>query len=150
MSMRTTKRMSGRVWSGMVLAIGAAAFVALLGGPLAGAAHAAGDTSMAHIDGYISISPDGRCVVLRQHDGSTYSVIGRWQGLLSKDHVRLEGHIGEGGHCGAQSSFELAEVQTVWGDDNHKTTFYDHLKDGRFRQWAERTRPQTVGGYGHH
>jgi hypothetical protein len=120
------------VWSLLV------ALVALLssGAP----ARAAADPSVAHVDGYVSInpSPDGRetCVILRQHDGSLYALSGRVIGLLAGDHVRLEGRAGLN-RCGAQG-FEVSKVQTVWADDNHRSTYYDHLHDGGFRAWAAR------------
>ena len=33
-------------------------------------------------------------------------------------------------------------MQTLWGDDRHKTTYYDHLTDGSFDSFAQRR-----GGY---
>ena len=101
------------------------------------AAHAQSD----HVDGYLSISPDGRCIVLKQHDGSLLSIYGRRRGLRANDHVRLEGTLVPGAACGAPGGFKITDVQTIWADDNHKTTYYDHLKNGPFDRWAERYRP---------
>jgi hypothetical protein len=101
---------------------------------LAPAAHAQGD----HVDGYIAISPDGRCIVLKQHDGSLVALYGQRRGLLPNDHVRLEGALTGGGSCGAPSGFKVTDVQAIWADDRHRTTYYDHLKDGPFPRWAAR------------
>jgi hypothetical protein len=101
-----------------------------------------GDTSLAHIDGYVSVSPDSHCVVVKQHDGSLYTLVGRWHGLVGNDHVRLEGRFVPETRCGGQGGFEVTEVQTIWADDNHRSTHYDHLKDGNFRSWLPRNRPR--------
>jgi hypothetical protein len=123
-------------------------FAALvLAGGLAAVAPAAaqpGDTSTDHVDGYLSISPDGRCAVLKQHDGSIFSLSGRWHGLAANDHVRLEGHLVPDTRCGGQGGFAITLVQAIWADDNHRSTYYDHLKDGTFRSWAERNRPREL------
>jgi len=96
----------------------------------------------AHVDGYVSFSPDSHCVVVRQHDGSLYTLVGRWHGLLGNDHVRLEGRFVPETRCGGQGGFEVTEVQAVWADDNHRSTYYDHLKDGNFRGWLSHNRPR--------
>jgi hypothetical protein len=101
-----------------------------------------GDTSLAHIDGYVSVSPDSHCVVVKQHDGSLYTLVGRWHGLVGNDHVRLEGRFVPETRCGGQGGFEVTEVQTIWADDNHHSTYYDHLKNGNFRGWLPRNRPR--------
>jgi hypothetical protein len=103
-----------------------------------------GDTSLAHIDGYLSISPDGRCMVLKQHDGSLLTLFGRRRGLVNNDHLRLEGRLVAGNGCGGQGGFEITKVQTVWADDNHRSTYYDHLKNGDFVRWVEQNRPQAL------
>lgn len=103
-----------------------------------------GDTSVAHVDGYVTVSPDGRCMVLKQHDGSLFSLFGHRRGLIANDHARLEGRIVNESRCGAQSAFEIASVQAIWADDNHRSTYYDHLKDGTFGQWVARNRPQAA------
>lgn len=91
-----------------------------------------------HVDGYLSISPDGRCMILKQHDGSLLALYGRRHGLQQNDHVRLEGNLERGGACGAPGGFRITDVQAIWADDHHKSTYYDHLKDGPFDRWAER------------
>jgi hypothetical protein len=117
----------------------AASFVfvllAALGSIPVGAAGA--DPSIAHIDGYLSITQGERgasCIIIRQHDGSLYSLQGRVVGLMQGDHVRLEGRVAPQ-RCGAQG-FDVSVVQTIWGDDRHKTTYYDHLTNGGFPTWA--------------
>jgi hypothetical protein len=101
-----------------------------------------GDTGLAHIDGYVSVSPDSHCVVVKQHDGSLYTLVGRWHGLVGTDHVRLEGRFVPETRCGGQGGFEVTEVQTIWADDHHRSTHYDHVKDGDFRTWLARNRPR--------
>ncbi len=105
------------------------------------AAHAAADPTVAHVDGYVSVSPDGRCMALRQHDGSLLTLDGQRFGLLDKDHVRLEGRMVADHRCGGNGGFEVTLVQTIWADDRHKTTFYDQLRDGTFDRWVARNRP---------
>ena len=57
---------------------------------LPGAARAAGDPSVLHVDGYVEM---GRCPTLREHDGKVYGLVGAVGGLRSGDHVRLEGRL---------------------------------------------------------
>jgi hypothetical protein len=104
-------------------------------------ASAAADPSVMHIDGYLQFTdqrPDGayRCLILRQHDGSLYALAGDIPGLLNGDHVRLEGRAAPD-RCGAHG-YGVTTVQTIWADDNHKATYYDHLHDGSFHDWAAR------------
>jgi hypothetical protein len=101
----------------------------------AAAAHAA-DRATAHVDGYL-LSRHG-CLILRQHDGTRLSLVGGTAGLRDSDHVRLEGQFVPDPGCGAQG-FAVSEVQTLWGDDNHRTTVYDHLSGEPFGRFAERT-----------
>ncbi len=103
-----------------------------------------GDTSLAHVDGYLTGSPDGRCMLVKQHDGSLYTLVGRWHGLVGNDHVRLEGRFVPDRRCGGQGGFEVTSVQAIWADDHHRSTYYDHLKDGDFRRWVERNRPREL------
>jgi hypothetical protein len=105
------------------------------------AAFAQVDKSLAHVDGYVSLSPDGRCTALRQHDGSLLTLNGQRRGLIDRDHVRLEGRMVADNRCGGQGGFEITAVHTIWADDHHKSTYYDHLKDGDFHRWLERNRP---------
>lgn len=108
------------------------------------------DPGVAHVDGYVTVSPDGRCKVLKQHDGSLFSLFGHRRGLIANDHVRLEGRIVPDNRCGGQSGFEVTSVQAIWADDNHRSTYYDHLKDGTFGQWLVRNRPQATDPYERH
>jgi hypothetical protein len=104
-------------------------------------APAAAQAQRDHVDGYLSVSPDGRCIVLKQHDGSLLAISGRRRGLRTNDHIRLEGTLVSGAYCGAPGGFKITDVQTIWADDNHKSTYYDHLKDGSFDRWVDRNRP---------
>jgi hypothetical protein len=99
-------------------------------------AYAQADPSVAHVDGYLSA--DGRCLMLRQHDGQVLALRGDTRGLASGDHVRLEGRFAADPGCGA-AGFDLTLVQAIWGDDNHRTVYYDHLNGEPFVRWAERT-----------
>jgi len=107
-----------------------------------GSAHAAYYPGVAHVDGYLSAN--GGCLMLREHDGRVYSVIGSTDGLLNGDHVRLEGRLVPDPGCGAPG-FEVTQVQTLWGDDYHRSTRYDHLNGESFFQWSERS--GRLGGY---
>ena len=114
--------------------------LALLVFPAHGAAAAPADPTLIRLDGYLQFTEQGRdggyrCLIIRQHDGSLYALSGGVLGLINGDHVRLEGRAAPD-RCGARG-FAVTDVQTVWADDNHKTTYYDHLKDGRFHDWAE-------------
>ena len=111
----------------------------LLAGVLAlipGSAYAAYYPGVAHVDGYLTTS--GGCLMLREHDGRVYSVIGSTDGLLTGDHVRLEGRLVPDPGCGAPG-FMATMVQTLWGDDYHRITRYDHLNGEPFFHWAERS-----------
>ena len=106
---------------------------------LPGAARAAGDPSVVHVDGYLT-SQGNRCLVLREHDGKTYGLVGAVGGLQTGDHVRLEGRFVDGSGCGSGTAVNVIDVQAIWGDDNHRTTYYDHLQNGSFSQWAAANR----------
>ena len=105
------------------------------------AAQPGANLNVAHSDGYVTISPDGSCVVLKTHDGSLLALSGRWRGLRANDHVRIEGRLVPENRCGAPGGFEVTLVQAIWADDRHKTTYYDYTKDGEFRSWVQRNRP---------
>jgi hypothetical protein len=124
------------------------AALALLASFAAPPLFAQADRSVAHIDGYLSESgppPDGRrpCLFLRQHDGVVYTLHGHLTGLQTDDHVRLEGRFAADARCGG-TGFEVTTVQTIWADDNHKSTYYDHLHDGTFRDWVGQYRPDAL------
>src|ERR1700732_2953014 len=107
-----------------------------------GTSYAAYYPGVAHADGYLAAS--GGCLMLREHDGRVYSVIGNTDGLLNGDHVRLEGRLVPDPGCGAPG-FQVSEVQALWGDDYHRSTRYDHLNGEPFTRWAERS--GRLGGY---
>jgi hypothetical protein len=125
---------------GVLLRIVGPVLLLVLMAPAQGAGGQA-DQSVMHIDGHLQFTDQGpggayRCLILRQHDGSLFALGGRVLGLLNGDHVRLEGRAAPDS-CGARG-FEITAVQTIWADDNHKSTYYDHLRDGGFRDWAAR------------
>jgi hypothetical protein len=95
----------------------------------------AADPGLAHVDGYLTAN--GGCLMLRQHDGRMVALVGDARGLLGGDHVRLEGRFSPDPGCGA-TGFDVALVQTLWGDDYHRTTRYDHLSGEPFLRFAER------------
>jgi hypothetical protein len=99
-------------------------------------AAAAAYPDVAHVDGYLAAN--GGCLMLRQHDGRLLALAGDARGLLPGDHVRLEGRFASDPGCGA-TGFEVGLVQTLWGDDNHRTVRYDHLGGEPFLRFAERT-----------
>ena len=107
-----------------------------------GTSYAAYYPGVAHADGFLAAS--GGCLMLREHDGRVYSVLANTDGLLNGDHVRLEGRLVPDPGCGAPG-FQVNEVQTLWGDDYHRSTRYDHLNGEPFTRWAERS--GRLGGY---
>jgi hypothetical protein len=34
------------------------------------------------------------------------------------------------------NAYEVSEGLTLWADDRHKTTYYDHLNNGSFEHYA--------------
>lgn len=101
---------------------------------LPGTVRAAGDPSVVHVDGYLT-SQGGRCLTVREHDGKVYNLVGAVGGLQNGDHIRVAGRF-VGGGCGAGTGVEVSQVQTIWADDHHKTTYYDQLQNGSFSDWA--------------
>lgn len=94
------------------------------------------DRSIFHIDGYLQGGRD--CLIVRDHDGRIWSLVGNTYGLGEGEHVRLYGRIVDGGACGWEgTSFDIYEVRTVWADDRHRSTHYDHLHDGPFNSNAD-------------
>lgn len=94
-----------------------------------------------YVDGYVSASPTGDCVLVKDHEGKVYVLEGSgWQGVIGNDHVRLEGRFIPESRCGVQNGFEVSDVATVWTGDEHSKVYYSHERDGRFRDWVQRHR----------
>ena len=109
--------------------------------------YAANDGGFA-TDGYVSNDRNSDCMVLRQHDGSVRYITGDLDGLQSGDHVRVYGYSVGGDACGVRgSAYEVSQVQTLWGDDKHKTTYYDHLRDGSFVSYSDRQSGRQNDGH---
>ena len=106
---------------------------------LPGAARAAGDPSIVLVDGYLT-SQGNRCLTLREHDGKVYGLVGAVGGLQTGDHVRIEGRFVNGSNCGGGTGVNVTEVQAIWADDQHRSTYFDHLQNGSFAQWAAANR----------
>lgn len=91
------------------------------------------DPNVFHIDGYLD--DGGECLFMRDHEGRTWAMVGNTYGLQPGEHVRLYGRPVDGSACGYRgAAFDIYEVRTVWADNNHKRTYYDHLYDGPFDQ----------------
>lgn len=102
---------------------------------LPGRGGAAPYPSLSHLDGYLSASGD--CVMLRRHDGRTYSLRGDLDGLRGGDHVLLEGRFAPDPGCHAPG-FAVTGVQKLWADDNHRTAYFDTQNGEPFAHYAER------------
>ena len=113
------------------------------------AARAANDGGFA-IDGYLSGNQNSNCIALREHDGGTRYLTGAVNGLRSGDHVRLYGRSINGSACNVRgNAYEVTEVLTLWGDDRHSTTYYDHQTNGSFDNYAyQNNRISGQGRYG--
>jgi hypothetical protein len=112
-------------------------FTAGLALPMA-VAHAANDGGNA-LDGYVNDDRNSRCMTLREHEGGTKYLTGDINGLRNGDHARIYVHAIDGSACNVRgSAYEVTEVLTLWADDKHKSTFYDHLTDGPFDSFAGR------------
>lgn len=85
-----------------------------------------------HVDGWLDAGGD--CLFLNDHEGRTWAMVGNTYGLEPGEHVRLYGQPVYGGACGHGAAFDIYEVRTVWADNNHRRTYYDHLYDGSFDQ----------------
>jgi len=95
-------------------------------------------------DGYLN--HNGPCLMLKQHDGDQYALVGDTRGLRGGDHVRLEGRVVSDPGCGAPG-LEVTQVRSLWRDDEHRVMLYNRDRDRDFERWAERSgRPiLTVG-----
>jgi len=93
-------------------------------------------------DGYLSDENNSDCLLMKEHDGKVRVLTGAIDGLRADDHVRLWGRTVRGAECGHRGeAYEVTEVLTIWADDRHTSTYYDHEKDGSFARWARRNRP---------
>ena len=101
--------------------------------------YAANDGGFA-VDGYLNGDRNSNCLVLREHDGGVRYLTGAIGGLQSGDHVRLYGYPVSGSACNVRgSAYEVSQVQTIWGDDRHRTTLYDHQRNGSFDNYVYRS-----------
>jgi len=101
--------------------------------------YAANDGGFA-VDGYVNGDRNSNCLVLREHDGGVRYITGAVGGLQTGDHVRLYGYPVSGSACNVRgSAYEVSQVQTIWGDDRHRTTTYDHQRDGSFDNYIGRS-----------
>jgi hypothetical protein len=93
-------------------------------------------------DGYLSWDEDSDCLLLTQHDGKVVALTGAIDGLDEDDHVRIFGHNVRGAECNDYDgpAYQVTDVFTIWGNDKHSTTYYDHETDGSFQRWAQRNR----------
>jgi hypothetical protein len=128
-------RVSAR--SQLTLILGSLLVVAALAVPLA--AHS--DDGYA-TDGYLSWDDNSDCLLMRDHDGKTRVLTGAIDGLDEEDHVRLWGHTVRSAECNGHRgpAYEVTEVLTLWANDRHTETFYDHETDGSFRSWVRHNR----------
>jgi hypothetical protein len=94
-------------------------------------------------DGYLRWDDNSDCLVMREHDGRVRVLTGAIDGLDEDDHVRLWGReLRRGAECNDYHgpAYEVTEVLTVWANDRHTETYYDHETDGSFRRWVQRNR----------
>lgn len=104
--------------------------------------HAAHSDDGFATDGYLKWNDDD-CLVMRDHDGKTRVLTGAVDGLDADDHVRLWGRTVRNAECRDRSgqAYEVTEVLTLWANDRHTETYYDHETDGSFARWVQRNRP---------
>lgn len=77
------------------------------------------------------LEDNGRCLILRGHQGQVYNLVGGTGGLREGEHVRLLGRLQSGrDRCGER--LDVYEVQAIWADRNHRQTYFDHKRDGSF------------------
>jgi hypothetical protein len=120
----------------LIRALGAMLTAALLPATAGARAAEPGDAGLAHLDGYLHAN--GGCLMLQQHDGHAYALVGGTAGLLSGDHVKLDGRFVRNPGCGA-SGFEVKVVRSVWADDDHRNAYFDWAKGETFLHYAERS-----------
>jgi hypothetical protein len=95
-----------------------------------------------YVDGVVSLSSDGNCMFVRQHDGSVVTVVGRWYGLLPNDWVKFEGRAVPDRFCGRSTGVEIVGIDSIWSDEGHRTFYYSHDRDGEYQRWLELKRHQ--------
>src|SRR5580693_5693975 len=117
---------------------GALILAAVLLGALPRGACAAplADPGPAPLDGYLHAK--GGCLLLQGHDGHSWALVGGTAGLLSGDHVRLDGRFVRNPGCGA-SGFEVTLVRARWADDDHRSAYFDQADGEPFLRFAERS-----------
>ncbi|HEX2223059.1 MAG TPA: hypothetical protein VHN15_02510 [Thermoanaerobaculia bacterium] len=87
------------------------------------------DRSVIAADGILE--DNGRCLILRGHQGQVYNLVGGTGGLREGEHVRLLGRLQyDRDSCGER--LDVYEVQAIWADRNHRQTYFDHKRDGSF------------------
>ena len=93
-------------------------------------------------DGYLSWDDNSDCLIMKEHDGRVRVLTGAIDGLDDEDHVRLWGRAVRGAECNNYHgpAYEVTEVLTIWANDRHTETYYDHETDGSFSRWAQRNR----------
>jgi hypothetical protein len=93
-------------------------------------------------DGYLSWDDNSDCLLMKEHDGKVRVLTGAIDGLDEDDHVRLWGRQVRGAECNDYHgpAYEVTEVLTIWANDKHSETYYDHETDGSFQRWARRNR----------
>jgi hypothetical protein len=113
----------------------------LLGALVLGFVAATPAVAAVYVDGYVTTSPGGDCVLVRSHEGRTYVLEGSaWRGVIGNDHVRLEGRFVPERRCGVRDGFEVTDVSTIWSDGAHRVVSYARERDGRFSDWVQRHR----------
>jgi hypothetical protein len=93
-------------------------------------------------DGYLSWDDNSDCLLMKEHDGKVRVLTGAVDGLDEDDHVRLWGRQVRGAECNDYDgpAYQVTEVLTIWANDKHSETYYDHETDGSFQRWARRNR----------
>ncbi len=87
------------------------------------------DRSVIAADGILE--DNGRCLILRGHQGQVYNLVGGTDGLREGEHVRLVGRLlYDRDGCG--EAMDVHQVQAIWADRNHRQTYFDHQRDGSF------------------
>jgi hypothetical protein len=87
------------------------------------------DRSVIAADGILQ--DNGRCLILRGHQGQVYNLVGGTGGLREGEHVRVLGRLlYDRDGCG--EAMDVQQVQAIWADPNHRQTYFDHTRDGSF------------------